>query len=334
MHKKYGLIYFCILLLVLSSCTSNDINTTNNSYKIHGKSILYNKEPIQFVGANALHSFAVGSADMVSWNLNISREFIGNMNENPIVGSPIQDSNGQFLYSLQSIVDDNRSNNLVTILTPFGWDGTEEKLLTGKFPTETAFWSDFKLKLELWSTHFKDQSDVWIEVWNEPFIYDRSDGYTDSIWKSTMNELYTVVRSTGNDNIILIPCAEQGQDESVLLHSGANFLVNKKNVLYDIHAYEKWLLDTPNNINVRINALIELNVPVFFGEVAPVNSGVLMNPQYFLNVIHAHNMSFAAWLWKYDESDQDALLTAEGLPNNYNNNNWGSLYNEIALRAR
>jgi len=116
------------------------------------------------LGANALHSFAVGSADMVSWNLNIAREFVGNVNENPLIGSPILDSNGEFLHSLQSIVDDNRANNLVTILCPFGWDGTQENLFMGKFPKQTAYWLDFKSKLELWANQFKDQSDVWIEV--------------------------------------------------------------------------------------------------------------------------------------------------------------------------
>jgi mannan endo-1,4-beta-mannosidase len=53
-----------------------------------------------------------------------------------------------------------------------------------------------------------------------------------------------------------------------------------------------------------------------------------------LNIIFSKDISFAAWLWKYDETDQDALLTTQGLPNNFNNNNWGSLYNEIARRGR
>jgi mannan endo-1,4-beta-mannosidase len=59
-----------------------------------------------------------------------------------------------------------------------------------------------------------------------------------------------------------------------------------------------------------------------------------MDPEPFLNIIFSKDISFAAWLWKYDETDQDALLTSQGLPNNFNNNNWGSLYNEIARRGR
>jgi hypothetical protein len=37
----------------------------------------------------------------------------------------------------------------------------------------------------------------------------------------------------------VVPAAEQGQDESVLLNKGTGFLKNKTNILYDIHAYEK-----------------------------------------------------------------------------------------------
>ena len=148
-----------------------------------------------------------------------------------------------------------------------------------------------------------------------------------------MQELYNVIRDAGNDNIILIPCAEQGQDESVLLSEGQNFLTNNQNVLFDIHAYEKWLLETQENISHRIDSLIDANLPIFIGEVAPVNSGVLMDPEPFLNIIFSKDISFAAWLWKYDETDQAALLTSQGLPNDFNNN-WGSLYNEIARRER
>ena len=50
---------------------------------------------------------------------------------------------------------------------------------------------------------FKDQNDVWIEVWNEPYRYDLTDGYTDAIWLQNMNELTAIIRATGNKNIIV-----------------------------------------------------------------------------------------------------------------------------------
>jgi mannan endo-1,4-beta-mannosidase len=54
-----------------------------------------------------------------------------------------------------------------------------------------------------------------------------------------MNELTAIIRNSGNKNIILVPCAEQGQDESVLINKGTAFLKDKSNILFDIHAYEK-----------------------------------------------------------------------------------------------
>jgi mannan endo-1,4-beta-mannosidase len=105
-----------------------------------------------------------------------------------------------------------------------GMDKTTE--FTGK-SRQTSWWTDYKTKLALWATQFKDQEDVWIEVWNEPYRFIRADGFTDTVWMSDMSELVTTVRSTGNTNILLIPCAEQGQDESILINKGADFLKTK-----------------------------------------------------------------------------------------------------------
>jgi mannan endo-1,4-beta-mannosidase len=271
---------------------------------------------------------------MNGWNLDIAREFVGNAKETPIIGGPIQSLNGSYLYSLQSIVDDNRLHNRVTILCAFGWDGNNATEFTGKNPTQTFWWNDYKVKLAQWAVQFKNQPDVWIEVWNEPYRYDRADGYTDSIWMDDMNEMTKIIRDTGNKNIILIPCAEQGQDESVLLNKGVEFLKNKSNILFDIHGYEKWLLDSPNSIENRLSQLQNKNIPIVFGETAPVNAGVLMNPKAFLDILSNHGLSVCAWVWKKDESDQDALLTTSGLPNDNNNNNWGTTFKNLSLSPR
>jgi len=340
MNKKklitFG-IAFLILIQISPSCQKD--NTLLDSYDITnyqtlGRKIFYNNLPIQLVGVNAFHSFGAGSSDMSNWNIEVVREFVGNVKENPIDGNPIQDTNGSYLHSLQKIVEGNRLNNKVTILCAFGWDGTNSNLFTGKRPTQTFWWNDYKVKLQQWATHFKNQPDVWIEVWNEPYNYNQTDGYTDAIWMSDMNELTQVVRNSGNSNILVIPCCEQGQNESVLVNTGVAFLNNKSNILFDIHAYEKWLLvDDITNQN-RLETLKQLDLPIFFGETAPMNAGVLMNPQSFLNLIYNRGLSVCAWVWKYDQNDQDALLTASGLPNNNNNNNWGTIYKELTTRIR
>jgi mannan endo-1,4-beta-mannosidase len=304
-----------------------------DKYSIVGNKIYNYNNAVQLIGTNAFHVFAAGSNDMNSWNIDIAREFVGNVKQVPLSGSVLQDANGAYLHPLQAIVDSNRKNNRVTILCPFQWDGLSATDFTGKMPPLTYWWNDFKIKLRQWALHFKDQPDVWLELWNEPYRYDRTDSYTDATWLSNMNELTDIIRNTGNKNIILVPCAEQGQDESVLLNKGIEFLNGKTNMLFDIHAYEKWLL-LPATIENRLLQLKQLKLPVIFCETAPLNSGALMNPKVFLDAAYSHGLSVLAWVWKYDNNDADALLNAQGLPNNTNNNNWGQIYKNFCLQPR
>jgi mannan endo-1,4-beta-mannosidase len=333
---RNSFIIFC-LITILVSCKKKEMQapvSLTPRFNISGSKILDLLSPIQLVGANSFHVFSAGSSDMNSWNMDIAREFVGNIKENPLTGSPIQDASGAYLHSLQTVADSNRKNNRITIFGGFGWDGTNATEFTGKRPAQTLWWNDYKIKLLQWAVQFKDQPDVWLEVWNEPYRFDRADGYTDDIWMNDMNEMVSIIRNTGNNNIILVPCAEQGQDESVLNNKGVSFLTGKKNILFDIHAYEKWLLVTNTEIGNRLEQLKQKNLPVIFGETAPLNAGVLMNPQSLLDSIYNRGISVCAWTWKYDGNDKDALLNAAGLPNDNNNNNWGTHYRNLAARVR
>ena len=104
--------------------------------------------------------------------------------------------------------------------------------------------------------------------------------------------------------------------------------------MFDIHAYEKWLLVSNSDVDTRLQNLITHKLPVIFCEIAPMNSGTLMNPSYFLTAIHNKSISVCAWVWKYDQTDQDALLDASGMPNNTNNNNWGTTFKNLATSPR
>jgi mannan endo-1,4-beta-mannosidase len=53
--------------------------------------------------------------------------------------------------------------------------------------------------------------------------------------------------------------------------------------------------------------------------------------QNLLDVISFRGLSVCAW--KNDENDIDALLTA-GLPNDKNNNNWGSTFKNLSTKTR
>ncbi len=335
---SYPLKFIALLIFLISACkkdnTPGNVNNFTEPYAVIDTKIYKYANPIQLIGANAFHIFGAGGSDMNSWNIDIAREFIGNIKEATFSGLVVRDANGAYLHPMQNVVDSNRRNNRITILCAFGWDGTTATEFTGKRPTQTIWWSDYKLKLQQWAINFKDQKDVWIEIWNEPYRYDRADGYTDDVWLADMNELVSIIRNAGNNNIILVPCAEQGQDETVLINKGTIFLAGKKNILFDIHAYEKWLLTSNSNIGSRLQNLKQLKLPVIFGEVAPLNAGILMNPQSFLDSIYNRGLSVCAWVWKYDNNDKDALLGNNGLPNNNNNNNWGDLYKNLCSRQR
>lgn len=314
--------------------TSPSTPTFANEYTIYQGKIYHQQQPIQLIGANAFHVFGAGGSDMNAWKIDVAREFVGNVKETPLSGQPVQDSHGTWLHSLQAVVDSNRAGGRITIICAFGWDGTNGNEFTGKMPQQSTWWDAFKLQLQNWAGYFKNQPDVWLEVWNEPYRYDRADGYTDAIWLADMNALYQLIRNEGNSNVILIPCAEQGQDESVLVNQGNNFLQNKTNVLFDVHAYEKWLLVPTTEMENRLQQLQQLQLPVLFGETAPMNAGVLMNPAPFLQQMHLRGISTLAWVWKTDGSDQDALLNNQGLPNNLNNNQWGSTFQALCLQPR
>ena len=324
----------CILLLfiLITSCKKEStIIPENNNYSIIGNYIIKNNFSVQVIGSNALHIFSPNVSDMNNWNIDIVREFVGNVKEVNLIGNIVLDANKNYLYPLQTLVDSNRKNNKITIICPFGWTGTNS-LFTGTMPQKVYWWNDFKIKLKEWALHFKNQPDVWIEVWNEPYRYDRLDGFTNQVWVNDMNEMVNIIRSTGNNNIILVPCAEQGQDESILITEGISFINKNKNILFDIHGYEKWLLVPDSNVITRLQKIQHL--PIIFGEIAPLNAGQLMNPTNLLNYLYNYNISFCAWLWKYDETDKDALLDSKGNPNNNYNNNWGSTYKQFCLKPR
>jgi mannan endo-1,4-beta-mannosidase len=84
----------------------------------------------------------------------------------------------------------------------------------------------------------------------------------------------------------------------------------------------------------RLEQLNQNNLPVIFGETAPVNAGVKMNPNPFLDSIYIRGMSVCSWAWKYDGNDADALLNGQGQPNDNNNNNWGSTFKKQCLKVR
>ena len=326
---------FVLLLTALQSCNTEEINnnsTINNAvYETKGPNIVLKNQAVFYKGVNALQTYGLGDAErMDQWNIKIVREFIGNLREQPINGNPIQASDAVWYHSLENIVAQNRAHQKITILCPFGWvneDG-QRTLLTGLNPLEQSFYPAYKAKMQRIAAHFRDQSDVWIEVWNEPFHWNNQNNYSHDLWLSSMEDMVDNLRDRGFNNIILVPGNEQGQSEAALIAKAQDLMVNRPNLLFDLHAYEKWLINqSETDIRQRIQALRNQNIPLVFGEVGVHNVSDIMPVLPFLNATQSAEVSVMAWLWNQNSSDRNALLNDDGQPNaTEENNRWGEVY--------
>ena len=170
--------------------------------------------------------------------------------------------------------------------------------------------------------HFSDQTDVWIEVWNEPFHWDNQNNYSHELWLTSMEDMVDNLRDSGFDNILLVPGNEQGQSEAALLAKGQELMENRINLLFDLHAYEKWLVaQSEAEVWQRIQRLKNQHFPVLFGKIGVHNVSDLIPVLPFLNAANSAQISLLAWLWNQNSTDRNALLNDYGEPNANENNN-------------
>ena len=310
-------------------------NQINGPFIIEGADILKNGQPISYKGVNAMQTFGLENPDLMEeWNIEISREFIGNLREQPIYGSPILASDNKWHHPLQSIVDQNRSKNIITILCPFGWVDTkgQQILFTGLNPSSQPFYQAYELKMKQIAEHFKDQTDVWIQVWNEPYHWDNKNGYSHELWLKDMEEMVDNLRwVNGFHNIIVVPGNEQGQSENAVINQGKKLIENRFNILFDLHAYEKWLVNTDENQLIsRMANLKNMDMPIIIGEVGVQNVGDVMEVSHFLSAARAVDISVMAWLWNRNIQYNNALMNEVGQPNSTAANNyWGKTFKEF-----
>lgn len=309
-----------------------------DTFSVSGNKILYNGLAKTWRGANTMFVFGGTAAQMSAWNLDIVRVFIGNMENTPLSGDAVY-VDGAWLHPLQEIVNGNRAQGKVTILCPFGWNNSTLPF-SGLNPSQQSFYNAYKTKMRAWATLFKTQPDVWLEVWNEPYRWDNGNGYSDTLWRDDMRDMIANIRSTGAANIILVPGNRQGQGEEAILNQGRAVKNGNTNLVFDLHAYERWLEGSgePGTdlaaVESRITAVRDKNLAVIFGEIGPMNAGALMNPATFLEAARRLDVTTIGWLWKYDGNDQDALLDAMGNPNDTANNAWGTSFLHFGLGLR
>lgn len=304
-------------------------------YHVEGFNIFKNGVPVHYKGVNTLQTFGLVDPKLMNdWNIKIVREFIGNLREQPIDGNALQASDGKWYHSLQKIVNQNRANDMITILCPFGWvdSNGNQTLFTGLNPSSQDLYGAYSTKMQAIAKHFKDQPDVWIEVWNEPYHWDNKFNYTHDLWLKDMKEMIDNLRKVvGFESIILVPGNEQGQSESAIIAKGKDLMKGRYNLVFDIHAYEKWLKNNNEaQIISRIKALQNSNFALLIGEIGVTNAGHQLDPSVFLIAAQKTNISITAWLWSQNTAYQNSLLTDEGKPNaTASNRFWGTNYREF-----
>lgn len=342
-HKKLILFFTTCFFLAITACNQDKESPAVPDlgqlvYRIEGPKILKNNIAVTYKGVNAMQTFGlIDPEPMREWKIQMVREFIGNLREQPIAGAPVLGSDQVWYHSLQNIVDQNRTNQMITVLCPFGWvnESGERTLLTGLHPASQPFYGIYKLKMREIAEHFKDQEDVWIQLWNEPYHWNNENGYSHELWLENMKDMVDNLRGvSGFHNIILVPGNEQGQSENAILEKGNALLRGRYNLLFDVHAYEKWLLNTGKTmLESRLSKIQESGFALIIGEVGVLNVADVMPVQHFLDAAQATQTSVLGWLWNRNSQYPNALLDDEGQPHaNAENNFWGNRFKDFLGR--
>jgi mannan endo-1,4-beta-mannosidase len=304
-------------------------------FTVEGANLIKNSEVVSYKGVNVMQTFGLNNTNLMNeWNIQIVREFVGNLREQPIDGDPVLASDGVWYHPLQNIVEQNRANDMITIICPFGWvnNNGKQTLFTGLNPSSQQFFDSYKIKMKQIAEHFKDQPDVWIQLWNEPYHWNNKNGYSHQLWLNDMKEMVDNLRWVdGFHNIIIVPGNEQGQSEEAVVAKGKDLMKERFNLLFSFHAYEKWLVSKSEDQLVdRIESIKNKNIPFIIGEVGVQNVGEVMKVDSFLNAAKSTDITVLAWLWDKNAEYNNALLNDDGKPNSTEANNyWGGSYREF-----
>ncbi|QRK09649.1 cellulase family glycosylhydrolase [Archangium violaceum] len=296
------------------------------TYSVSGNQLLKDGVPYEPRGVNKMSVWGFNAAETTPWGVEILREHI--------------DMKLTSLTQMRDIVVDARANGKVVILSATWYDNDAlpggktpypANQLLGVVPSADPRWEPVKNRWREIANYFKGQSDVWFDVWNEPYNWDvtKPEGYTEELWLSEMSTLVDNIRSTGANNIILVPGALMGQGEKVLLNKGGALLSGRSNILFGVHCYSgQWWQDQAN-IETRFQNLLNKGIPFIVSEYGAGHP--------FANILgaaRAKRIGSLAWLWKHDNDDKEALLKEDGTPNDTNNYTLGSSVKNFGLGAR
>lgn len=299
-----------------------------DDFHIRGSAIVRGGKPVVLRGVNAMHVFGGDGADLTTWpGITIVREFVGDLKDEPLEpGSAYHDkARNWYLHSLQDVVSHNEARGIVSIVCPWTMDTFKETDFCGSIPIKAAWYADYKSRMRDWARQFKGQKMVWIEVMNEPFVI-LTTPQDDALWLSSMSDMVDNLRSAGWDGIIVVPGSAWGQDETVIERMGPALLKGRRDILFDVHIYERWL-SHPSTIDERIAAIKASRLPFIFAELGPQNNVNFDDPKPFIAAAQKNKLSVLAWGWgTYGKRSPGNLQTNEGGPYDVDNFGWGSAY--------
>ena len=115
---------------------------------------------------------------------------------------------------------------------------------------------------------FKDNSNVWFNLHNEP----GNATANPEKWVNYHRELIDIIRSEGANNLIIVDGEAWGQDfhTQTIANYAQEVLDKNQNVLFSIHAYEQW---NNNDIASYLDELYVRDIPVIIGEYGTENEG-------------------------------------------------------------
>jgi mannan endo-1,4-beta-mannosidase len=282
---------FAVQCCKKSSPTADPGDQVQTGYYTIGAKLMYDECEWEFRGTNKMSAFSDWNFDgPAAYGMDISRECI-DMKCTPDI-------------DLQCIVQAARAKGFVTILTAFWWDsdafpgGTTpypECQILGATPSQDHRFTNIQTRWQQIARLFKNQSDVWFGVWNEPYEWRKEETASSAQWLEDAVLLVDNIRETGAENIIVLCGYAMGQGHEPFLEKGAELLAGRKNIVFDIHAYRTYWDISSEQIEARLKVLKTTNsAPVIIGEFAANGE------QPYVNIMEAcrnTKTSLLAWLW-------------------------------------
>ena len=154
---------------------------------------------------------------------------------------------------------------------------------------------------------FKDNSNVWFNLHNEP----GNDVARSEKWVSYHRELIDIVRAEGANNLIVVDGEAWGQDyhTKTIANYADEVIEGNENILFSLHVYDQWM---ENDIGAYFDTLHSQNIPVIIGEYGSSNETHDTLATSINAIEEAQEREIGRVVWVAKGDDISDLTTGEG----------------------